>query len=61
LAVNQEADAKGWSLLLDASNEKLAEYYGKFGFCAMGPTVRMPDGSQRVRMWRPAGGPEGRA
>jgi hypothetical protein len=48
-----EADRKGWSLSLDASNEKLVGYYAKFGFTALGPAVPMPDGSCRVRMWRP--------
>jgi hypothetical protein len=49
-----EADHKGWSLVLDASNEKLASYYGKFGFVARGHAVRMPDGGPRIRMWRAA-------
>ena len=49
-----EADRKGWSLSLDASNENLVGYYVKFGFTALGPAVPMPDGSCRVRMWRPA-------
>ncbi len=49
-----EADRKGWSLSLDANNERLVGYYVKFGFTALGPAVPMPDGSCRVRMWRPA-------
>jgi hypothetical protein len=52
--LTDEADCKGWFLSLDASNEKLVGYYVKFGFTALGPAVRMPDGSCRVRMWRPA-------
>ena len=48
----QEADHRGWSLVLDASNEKLACYYGTFGFVARGQAVRMPDGGSRIRMWR---------
>ncbi len=51
--LTHEADGKGWSLVLDASNEKLVGYYAKFGFAARGLAVRMPDGSRRVRMWRP--------
>ena len=43
-----EADRKGWSLSLDASNEKLVGYYAKFGFTALGAAVTMPDGSRRV-------------
>jgi hypothetical protein len=49
-----EADVKGWSLVLDAGNEKLVGYYARFGFVARGPAVTMHDGSGRVRMWRPA-------
>jgi hypothetical protein len=48
-----EADGKGWALVLDSSNEKLVGYYARFGFAARGPAVIMPDGSRRVRMWRP--------
>lgn len=59
--VIREADSKGRPVVLDASNEKLAGYYGNLGFCALGPAVRMPDGICHVRMWRPAGAPEGRA
>jgi hypothetical protein len=60
-AVNREADAKGWYLVLDAANEKLTEYYETLGFCALGRPVRMPDHSYRVRMWRPPGATEGSA
>jgi hypothetical protein len=49
-----EADNKRWSLLLDASNERLSKYYENFGFLSLGPAVQMPDGSSHRRMWRPA-------
>lgn len=49
-----EADIKRWSLLLDASNEKLSKYYQNFGFLTLGHAVPMPDGSAHRRMWRPA-------
>jgi hypothetical protein len=52
--VTGEADRKGWTLSLDASNEKLVGYYAKFGFSALGLAVTMADGSCHVRMWRPA-------
>lgn len=46
----READSKGWSLLLDADNERLVSYYGRFGF------VRgdgdMAEKAGPVRMWR---------
>jgi hypothetical protein len=60
-SVNREADAKGWSLVLDAADKKLIEYYRNFGFCALGRPVLMPDRSYRVRMWRPANDMEGPA
>jgi hypothetical protein len=47
-----EADQKGWLLVLDAANERLEGYYARFGFARSG-AVSMPDGSRRVRMWRP--------
>ncbi len=50
----READDKRWSMILDASNEKLSKYYENFGFLALGPAVHMPDGSSHLRMWRPA-------
>jgi hypothetical protein len=53
-----EADQSGWSLVLDASNEKLARYYEQFGFVPRGPGVQMPDGARHVRMWRPPIRPE---
>ena len=40
----REKDENGCSLALDASNEKLATYYARFGFVAQGEAVRMPDG-----------------
>jgi hypothetical protein len=49
-----EAGDKGWSLVLDASNQKLAAYYGRLGFVAQGEAVKMPGGGSRVRMWRGA-------
>jgi len=48
-----EADEQRWSLVLDASNEKLVRYYEQFGFGPLGPGVQMPDGARHVRMWRP--------
>ena len=56
--LTQEADDKGWSLVLDASNEKLVRYYQQFGFVVRGAGVRMPDGARHVRMWRPPVTPE---
>ena len=53
-----EADEERWSLVLDASNEKLVRYYEQFGFRALGPGVQMPDGARHVRMWRPPITPE---
>jgi hypothetical protein len=55
-----EADQKDWLLYLDADNEELATYYSRFGF-ARGAAVRMPDGTVRVRMWRPPHSRRGRA
>jgi hypothetical protein len=46
-----EADREGWLLVLDAGNERLGDYYARFGF-ARGGAVQMPDGTVRVRMWR---------
>ena len=54
-----EADQKGWLLVLDADNERLGTYYSRFGF-ARGGAVTMPDGTVRVRMWRPPQGRRGR-
>jgi hypothetical protein len=52
-ALALEADDKHWSLVLDASNEKLVRYYEQFGFEALGAGVQMTDGARHVRMWRP--------
>ena len=43
--LTQEANDKGWSLVLDASNERLVQYYEQFGFVVRGAGVRMPDGA----------------
>ncbi len=51
-ALAEEADQQGWSLLLDASNERLARYYEQFGFLPQGTPVEMPNGGRHVRMWR---------
>ena len=56
--LTQEANDKGWSLVLDASNERLVQYYEQFGFVVRGAGVRMPDGARHVRMWRPPVTPE---
>jgi len=53
-ALTEEADENGWSLVLDASNEKLAQYYRDFGFVAAGEGVEMPGGGSHIRMWRRA-------
>jgi hypothetical protein len=47
-----EADAKAWPLALDAANEDLAGYYGRFGFEPLGEPVAMPWGESVVRMGR---------
>lgn len=54
LAVCREADADGWSLVLDAGSEKLVGYYETFGFHACGAPVKMPNGRRHVRMCRPS-------
>jgi hypothetical protein len=48
-----EADGKGWLLVLDADNERLAQYYECFGFTRLGAPVTMPNGGRTIRMWRP--------
>ena len=48
-----EADSKGWLLVLDADNERLARYYEGFGFARRGAPVAMPNGGRMIRMWRP--------
>jgi hypothetical protein len=44
-SIVEEADANGWALALDASNESLAGYYARFGFRpeepGPGATIRM--------------------
>jgi hypothetical protein len=52
-ALTREADSKGWSLVLDARNEKLARYYRNLGFVPGGPPAKMPDAGSHMRMWRP--------
>jgi len=47
-----EADDKGWLLVLDAANERLAHYYGQFGFATTGPPVPMPWGEENIPMAR---------
>jgi hypothetical protein len=51
--VTDEADDSGWTLTLDAANERLASYYRQFGFVATGPAVMMPWGEANVPMARP--------
>jgi hypothetical protein len=53
-ALVREADAKGWSLMLDAAAISLVPYYGRFGFVPVAPVVAGAKGA--VRMWRPPGG-----
>lgn len=53
VALEAEADDKGWWLVTEASNEKLAHYYEGLGFARLGPSVVMHDGSPHVRMGRP--------
>ena len=50
--VSEEADLAGWSLVLDAANERLSDYYGRFGFQACGEGVVMPWGERVIRMVR---------
>ena len=52
-ALSREADEKGWSLVLDASDNKLARYYATCGFMLLSRGATMPDGAARLRMWRP--------
>lgn len=47
-----EADTNGWSLILDAANDRLADYYRQFGFRPCGEAVHMPWGERVVRMVR---------
>lgn len=58
-SVGEEADQKGWSIVLDADSEGLVAYYQRHGFTALGGPVPSPGGRRRVRMWRPPGpGPQ---
>jgi hypothetical protein len=50
--VNAEADAKGWTMTLDAVNETLARYYANLGYQTLGPPVLMPYGQRVVPMIR---------
>ena len=50
--VVREADSSGWSLVLDAANERLAAYYSQFGFQPCGEGVLMPWGERVIRMVR---------
>jgi hypothetical protein len=50
--VNAEADAKGWTMTLDAANETLARYYIQLGYQVLGPPVLMPYGERVVPMIR---------
>jgi len=61
-SLSKEADAKSWSLLLEASNDRLARYYSDFGFAPVGEPVTLADGAAHVLMWRAPnqGGPDGR-
>ena len=54
LTLCREADAKGWSLALDAGSEGLVGYYETFGFYTCGLPVKMPNGRRHVRMCRPS-------
>ena len=54
LTVCREADAEGWSLVLDAGSERLVGYYKTFGFHACGLPIKMPNGRHHVRMCRPS-------
>ena len=56
----READSKGWSLLLDADNERLASYYGRFGFVRVRQTATIKAPAQ-LPMWRPPGNTGGRS
>jgi hypothetical protein len=47
-----EADRKGQRLVLDAANDRLVDYYGAFGFRAIGAAATMPYGERVTRMVR---------
>lgn len=55
-----EADAKDWSLVLDAGSQALVNYYEGFGFRPCGNPVKMPHGQVHVRMCRPPSASAGR-
>jgi hypothetical protein len=50
--VNAEADAKAWTMTLDAANQNLARYYAQLGYRPLGPPVLMPYGEHVVPMIR---------
>jgi hypothetical protein len=50
--VSEEADRSGWLLALDASNDRLTEYYSGLGYQAVGAAVEMPYGERMTRMLR---------
>ncbi len=50
--LGREADAKSWTLVLDAANERLADYYAGLGYSRRCPPVLMPWGERAVRMSR---------
>ena len=50
--LGREADQKGWTLVLDAANEALADYYADLGFSRLCEPVLMPWGERAVRMSR---------
>lgn len=51
-SLNEEADAMGWTLVLDAANGFLAAYYADLGYVALSDPVAMPWGESTVRMMR---------
>jgi hypothetical protein len=55
-AVVEEADLRGWTLVLDAADEALVRYYERFGFVSAGCLGRSGRGA---RMWRASHGPAG--
>jgi len=50
--LGREADVKSWTLVLDAANERLADYYAGLGYSRLSPPVLMPWGERAVRMSR---------
>lgn len=50
--LNTEADGKGWTLVLDAANVRLADYYTRLGYLATSHPVRMSSGELSVPMVR---------